>query len=116
MFHSECRVQAARRASLAQGAGLLRAAQAMFPLGEDSGGMISEFRALVRGGSAAFSQGSVSVHRADVYVLINTHSRIEIRCVKLGLFECSCAEGMVLSRVVLILNDLFEAATSCRRF
>lgn len=44
--------QAARRASLAQGAGLLRAAQAMFPLGEFSGAIISEFRALVRGGAA----------------------------------------------------------------
>lgn len=40
--------QAARRASLAQGAGLLRAAQAMFPLGEFSGVIVSEFRALVR--------------------------------------------------------------------
>lgn len=44
--------QAARRASLAQGAGLLRAAQAMFPLDDCSGVIVGEFRALVRGGAA----------------------------------------------------------------
>lgn len=49
--------QASRRASLAQGAGLLRAAQAMFPLGDECGGIISKFRGLVRGGSAAISEG-----------------------------------------------------------
>ncbi|CAM9314706.1 unnamed protein product [Scytosiphon promiscuus] len=53
--HACITAEAARRASLAQGAGLLRAAQAMFPLGKECGEMISDFRALVRGGSAAFS-------------------------------------------------------------
>ncbi|CAN0406710.1 unnamed protein product, partial [Ectocarpus sp. 8 AP-2014] len=55
--HACITAEAARRASVAQGAGLLRAAQAMFPLGEKCGAIISEFRALVRrGGSAAFSE------------------------------------------------------------
>ncbi|CAM9514170.1 unnamed protein product [Ectocarpus sp. 4 AP-2014] len=55
--HACITAEAARRASLAQGAGLLRAAQAMFPLGEECGANINEFRALVRrGGSAAFSE------------------------------------------------------------
>ncbi|CAM9572485.1 unnamed protein product [Ectocarpus sp. 12 AP-2014] len=55
--HACITAEAARRASLAQGAGLLRAAQAMFPLREECGAIVNEFRALVRrGGSAAFSE------------------------------------------------------------
>lgn len=45
-------VQAARRASLAQGAGLLRAVHAMFPLGSQCGAIISLYRAHVRAGSS----------------------------------------------------------------
>lgn len=45
-------LQAARRASIAQGAGLLRAVQTMFPLDEQRGDMIRRFRGMVRGGPA----------------------------------------------------------------
>lgn len=56
--------QAARRASLGQGAGLLRAAQAMFPLDEQCGRIITEFRAMVRGGLAHSGTGLVETSRS----------------------------------------------------
>ncbi|CAM9125689.1 unnamed protein product [Hapterophycus canaliculatus] len=62
--HACITAEAARRASLAQGAGLLRAAQAMFSLGDECGGIISEFRTLVRGGSATGSEAATAARAA----------------------------------------------------
>eukprot|EP00903_Cladosiphon_okamuranus_P013422 g12503.t1 len=103
--HACITAEAARRASLAQGAGLLRAAQAMFPLGGECGATISKFRALVRGGPAAASEacvGSTSAiahgHHAPAFGVV---------CRALGIREQQAARAFMF----LVARDVMSAAT-----
>eukprot|EP00752_Nemacystus_decipiens_P003883 g3569.t1 len=103
--HACITAEAARRASLAQGAGLLRAAQAMFPLGEECSGTISEFRALVRGGGAAISGAGgdpasaiAHGHHAPAFGAV---------CRALGVGEHQAARAFMF----LVARDVVSAAT-----
>ncbi|CAN0009884.1 unnamed protein product [Laminaria digitata] len=114
--HACITAEAARRASLAQGAGLLRAAQAMFPLGEFSGVIVSEFRALVREG-ASFQGVQHQGTGADAPTLPGQEAKrvahghhapaFGVVCRSLGVGECQAARAFMF----LVARDVLSAAT-----
>ncbi|CAM9957436.1 unnamed protein product [Pylaiella littoralis] len=114
--HACITAEASRRASLAQGAGLLRAAQAMFPLGDECGGIISKFRGLVRGGSAAISEAAVGGVKNDDYEIEKERAVIArghhapafgVVCGALGIGEGQAARAFMF----LVARDVLSAAT-----